>query len=243
MHFVITLAAKDLEKAEAQGLEEFFKLTSKVSAGNMICFDFEGKIKKYSSPEEILEDYFPVRLAYYQKRKDYLANQLQLEHERLTNQARFVQMIVKKELVVSGRKKADIVAELRKRDFKPFPKVAKAKVAGETEDAVDDEDAEEEPSGSTTDYDYLLGMPIYSLTHEKIEKLLEQGRAKEAELLALLELTPNQIWDTDLDKFLAEWEVCIASCNNLRKASLTSYTENMSRLGRVSRQRLVWKSG
>jgi hypothetical protein len=24
----------------------------------MICFDFEGKIKKYDSPEEILEDFY-----------------------------------------------------------------------------------------------------------------------------------------------------------------------------------------
>lgn len=68
--------------------------------------------------------------------------------------------------------------------------------------------SEEEATGATTDFDYLLGMPIYSLTHEKIEKLLEQSAAKEAELLALLELTPIQIWNTDLDNFLAQWEVC-----------------------------------
>jgi len=102
------MGAKDLEKAEEQGLIEFFKLMTKISTSNMICFDLDGKIKKYSSPEEILDDFFPVRLAHYQKRKDYLANQLQMEHERLTNQARFVQMIVKKELSVSGRKKVEI---------------------------------------------------------------------------------------------------------------------------------------
>ncbi|KAL5535074.1 TOP2 [Sanghuangporus sanghuang] len=206
VHFVVTMGAKELEKAEAQGLEEFFKLTSKISTNNMICFDFEGKIKKYNSPEEILEDFYPVRLSYYQKRKDYLANELQLEHERLSNQARFVQMIVKKELVVSGRKKADIVADLRKKNFRPFPKVSKAKAAGETEDALEDIEAEEQETGTTSDFDYLLGMPIYNLTHEKIEKLLEQARLKEAELLTLLELTPTQIWNTDLDKFLEQWE-------------------------------------
>ena len=63
------MSAKDLEKAEEQGLIEFFKLTAKMSTSNMICFDLEGKIKKYSSPEEILEDFYPVRLAHYQKRK------------------------------------------------------------------------------------------------------------------------------------------------------------------------------
>lgn len=69
MHFVVTMGAKELEKAEQQGLLEFFKLTSKIHTSNMICFDFEGKIKKYDSAQEILEDFYPMRLAYYQKRK------------------------------------------------------------------------------------------------------------------------------------------------------------------------------
>ena len=116
-------------------------------------------------------------------------------------------MITKKELVVSGRKKVDIVSELRKKNFRPFPKVKKAKAAGETEDALEDEDADEQETGSTTDYDYLLGMPIYSLTHEKIQKLLDQAKQKEDELMALLELTPIQIWTTDLDNFIVQWDV------------------------------------
>ncbi len=69
VHFVVTLGEKDMEKAEAQGLIEFFKLTSKVNTSNMMCFDFDGKIKKYNSPEEIIEEFYPVRLAWYQKRK------------------------------------------------------------------------------------------------------------------------------------------------------------------------------
>lgn len=69
MHFVVNMAAKDVEKAEGQGLIEFFKLTSKINTSNMICFDADGKIKKYNSPEEIIEEFYPMRLAYYQKRK------------------------------------------------------------------------------------------------------------------------------------------------------------------------------
>lgn len=69
VHFIVTMSEKGMEKAEEQGLLEFFKLTSKVNTSNMMCFDFEGKIKKYSSPEEIIEEFFPIRLAYYQKRK------------------------------------------------------------------------------------------------------------------------------------------------------------------------------
>ena len=81
-------------------------------------------------------------------------------------------MIISKELVVSNRKKADIVEDLRQKKFRPFPKVAKAKSAGETEDAEGgaNDDAEESASGTSTDYDYLLGMAIWSLTKEKVRR-------------------------------------------------------------------------
>lgn len=76
-------------------------------------------------------------------------------------------MIIDKELVVNNRKKADIVAELRKKGFRPFPKVAKAKVHGEVEDVVDEDDGSDF-EGNVTDFDYLLGMAIWSLTKEKV---------------------------------------------------------------------------
>ena len=78
-------------------------------------------------------------------------------------------MIVNKELSVSNRKKNDIVHELRKLGFRPFPKVSKAKAAGETEEVVPDPDEEEaEEEGTGADFDYLLGMQIWSLTREKV---------------------------------------------------------------------------
>ena len=98
-----------------------------------------------------------------------MANDLQLAHEKLLNQARFVQMIIDKELVVSKRKKADIVAELRKKKFRPFPKVAQAKAAGENEEVVEEDEEEEEvATGGLSDFDYLLGMAIWTLTTEKV---------------------------------------------------------------------------
>jgi DNA topoisomerase-2 len=76
-------------------------------------------------------------------------------------------MIIKKELVVSNKKKADLCTELRELKFRPFPKVRKAKESGENEDALEEEE-EEQPVGANSDYDYLLGMAIWSLTREKV---------------------------------------------------------------------------
>lgn len=97
---------------------------------------------------------------------------MQRELERLNNQARFVKMIVDKKLVVSNRKKADIVKELRELQFTPFPKTSKQKEEEATaviENQVDeDELAVIAGQPSNSDFDYLLGMAIWNLTKEKV---------------------------------------------------------------------------
>ena len=59
-----------------------------------------------------------------------MAQDLTLQLEKLTNQVKFVQMIIKKELNVSGRKKAEIIRDLKSKGFKAFPKVAKVEAEG-----------------------------------------------------------------------------------------------------------------
>ncbi len=39
------------------------------SAGNMMLFDADGVIKKYEGPEDILKEFYHLRMAYYLRRK------------------------------------------------------------------------------------------------------------------------------------------------------------------------------
>ena len=98
----------------------------------------------------------------------HLVSELELVHDRLSNQARFIQCIIKKELSLSNRKRADIVAELRKKDFRPFPKVAKAQVAAAVDENGQEEEDPDAEAGADSDYDYLLSMSLSSLTAEKV---------------------------------------------------------------------------
>jgi len=83
-------------------------------------------------------------------------SELQKELDKLSNQSRFIRMIIDGKLTVAKKKKLALVAELKKLNFKPFPKVADAKDAGEDEDALEDEEAEADVGAN--DYDYLLGV-------------------------------------------------------------------------------------
>lgn len=94
--------------------------------------------------------------------QQHMADELTKQYERISNQARFVQMIVAKDLVVSGKKKAALETELRSLKFKPYPKVSKAREEGEEADVLEEEE------GQAGDYDYLLGMAIWSLTTERV---------------------------------------------------------------------------
>lgn len=64
-------------------------------------------------------------------------------------------------------------------------------------------------AGSLRDYDYLLDMPISSLTAAKAKKLLAQRDEKENELQILLDQSPKSMWLKDLDAFEAEWQVTL----------------------------------
>ncbi|KAJ9091384.1 DNA topoisomerase 2 [Naganishia friedmannii] len=205
VHFVVTMSEAELKKAEDEGLEKRFRLVNQINTSNMVCFDLNGKIKKYTSPEEILEDFYEKRLEFYGIRKQHMADELTRQYERISNQARFVQMIVKKELIVSGKKKAILEAELRDLKFKPYPKSGKAREDGEEEDTLEEEE------GKAGDFDYLLGMAIWSLTNERVEKMLNELKQKEGELDHLLSMKATDIWNNDLEVFLAEWEAMLES--------------------------------
>ena len=219
VHFVITLTEANMAKAEAEGLEKKFKIATSLSTSNMVCFDDQGRIRKYANVEQILEDFYHLRLTYYQKRKEYMADQLTEEWERLNNKVRFIMEIIQGKLVVQNKKKADVLTELRKREYKPFFK--KPQKSGVTE-LGDGESEDEERGGADHGFDYLLSMALWSLTAERVEHLRQERDVKQRELDELLGTTPKQLWERDLDAFLEEWEAFVDEMEKAERASAST---------------------
>lgn len=55
-----------------------------------VLFDHMGCLKRYESVQDILKEFFELRLHYYKLRKDWLVGSLGAEAAKLSNQARFV---------------------------------------------------------------------------------------------------------------------------------------------------------
>lgn len=154
VHFIITFESeKELQAALAEGLENRFKLSKTMTTTNLVAFDPEGRITRYHTIEDIMKEFYYIRLKYYQERKEHMLFQLNEELRRLTNQARFIQMIIKRELVVSNKKRKDLIAELKAKGFETFSKKKDALEAGETEEAL-----EEDNKDIGDGYNYLLGV-------------------------------------------------------------------------------------
>ncbi|CAG8364500.1 unnamed protein product [Penicillium salamii] len=223
VHFVIQLDEKHMKTALTEGLEEKFKLSKSIATSNLVAFDPEGRITKYATVDDILKEFFAIRLKYYEKRKQFQLSDLHRELEKLSNQARFVQMIIDGKLVISKKKKPHLVVELKDKGFKPIVKVAQAAKMGEEEPVV--EEGEEESEDADTEnlssaFDYLLGMPMWSLTQERVEKLRRQIGDKETEIDVLIKLSKEDIWNHDLDEFIQEWDTQLAEEERLaRKAA------------------------
>lgn len=176
--------------AEAEGLEKKFKMTSSISLSNMVCFDKDGRIRKFNNVNEILEDFYHLRLRYYQKRKEWLTDQLNQEWTKIDNKVRFVLEIINGTLIIQNRKKTVIFEDLKKKGY--------AMMGNKKDDGDVD---------STKGYDYLLSMPLWNLTLEKVELLKKEKIEKETEINILLGKSPKDLWNEDLEKFLEQWNV------------------------------------
>ena len=213
VHFEIQMSEKSMREAEEVGLAKKFQLSRNLSTTNMHLFNSEGQITKYSSPEEILRDFYKLRLVKYEERKAYMAGEMEHQLSVLDNKVRFIREVIAGTLVVNNRKKADVVADLVKKGYTPMAKDAhKRKQDEEAEEAAEDH------VESVASFDYLLNMAIMSLTLERVQQLQADRDAKSIELETLRAKTPAMLWEEDLERFAEEYERYEAS--EALKASL-----------------------
>ncbi|KAK9154871.1 hypothetical protein Sjap_002351 [Stephania japonica] len=213
VHFEVFMSEENMLIAKQEGLMKKFRLTTSISTSNMHLFDTTGVIKKYDTPEQILEEFFHLRLQFYEKRKKVLLENLELELLKLDNKVRFILGVVRGEIIVSNRKRAELFMELHQKGFTPFPKKTKkveAAVAGATEDADESEESPEvlRKSGvQASDYDYLLLLAIGTLTLEKVQELCAEKDKLTDEVEELRGASPRSLWEKDLDALENELDV------------------------------------
>lgn len=137
---------------------------------NLTCLNEHGKLIIFNSVKEVVHYFVKFRLGFYTKRKDFIIDKITKDLIFLTNRAKFVKYIVEGNLEINNRQKIEIIADL---DFYSF-----AKIDG--------------------NYNYLLNMPIHSLTHETYYSLMQDVDVARLDLEKINKTQPIDMYKLDL---------------------------------------------
>ena len=160
-----------LEKLDDEKIIKLLKLEES-STEIFSTLDEFGKLKIFETSEEIIEYFVNFRLTYYHKRKEFQLEKLNKELKILSNRGRFIKAILDEKLKINNVSKVQIIEGIE------LLKLEK----------IDDS------------FDYLLRMPIYSLTKELFEKLKEDFTKKKEEIKILEMTEPKDMYLLDLSE-------------------------------------------
>ena len=160
-------------------LEKMMKLTTSLSTTNMHMFNHEFKLHKYITVEEMMDDFYGVRLDIYGKRKAALIKDMQKKLMKLSNRARYILETL------------DGVVDLRRKNAQQVSELMEARKFDKLEG----------------DYKYLIKMPMDSVTQENVQNILKEKEETEKELSILTATTLEKMWLSELDEFEREYGV------------------------------------
>lgn len=178
IHITIYMDPKVHQKMTVDKVIDMLKLktTKPVSISNMHAYDPNGKIKKYNSAEEIMEDFYQVRLQGYGKRKENLLTTMREQMVLLGAMIRFIEAKLSKKLKIDNISESKIVDKLSSLGL---PKLKMNK--------------------TIESYDYLLDMSQRSMTKEKIEELRKKHKHHMEDIKKLEVMSLEDLWEQDLD--------------------------------------------
>ncbi|XP_074018722.1 DNA topoisomerase 2-alpha [Numenius arquata] len=206
--FIVKMTEEKLAEANAAGLHKVFKLQTNLTCNSMVLFDHVGFLKKYDSPQDILKEFFELRLRYYSLRKEWLIGMLSAESAKLSNQARFILEKIDGKIVIENKPKKELIQVLIQRGYESDPVKAWKESQNKEEEEEEEEESEKESAAAKgPDFNYLLNMPLWYLTKEKKDELCKQRDNKEAELENLKHKSPSDLWKEDLAVFVEELDV------------------------------------
>lgn len=160
--------------------EQMFKLVSPkmLSTSNMYLFNETGNITRYERAIDIIKAYYGVRLHHYDIRKQHMLAKLQHDIDVMNNKIRFIRAIINKELDVSMHTKASLEEYLSIQEYME----------------VDNS------------FDYLIRIPIYNITKDKVQDLEADIESHNGKLDAIRSTTLQEMWRRELDDFELQYD-------------------------------------
>ena len=186
-----------------EGIEKYLKLYSIQSTTNMHLFNEKEQLRKYTDVYEIIDDYYDIRYDYYAQRKAYIIVKLNNELKTLSAKARFIQYNLDNTIDLRKKSKEEIFAILSNFQF---------------------------DLSENNDYNYLIKMPMDSVSKENVEKLMKEYEQKKCELETIKATSLEKMWLKELDELKIVYNEFLGTNNKLQEQLDKSKKMKKSRL-------------
>jgi DNA topoisomerase-2 len=107
--------------------EKYFRLQASLSVKNLVGFNQELKLVRMPNVNAILENFFSLRLAFYEKRKDYLVSKIVRDLSELKEKERFIVEVVEEKINIRNVRKLKICQILKERKYLKYSDLPKIK--------------------------------------------------------------------------------------------------------------------
>lgn len=203
--FTVTLKQNQLHRMEKSGLDKAFKLTTFLPTSNMYAFGADNKLRKFEKAEDVIDEFFDVRLKMYHHRKSVLESELKYLTMVQRNKARFIESVAKSEIdLLNGKNtKEQTVHILKGLGFSTLSELQLQRNDNSfycRQGPIENETLTIEDESFLDQFNYLLNMPLSSMTSEKITELRNDAQKKEKELENIASTTAHDLWRQDLDR-------------------------------------------
>ena len=142
------------------------------------CIDENNRIREFKDVREIVDAFIKIRLEYYTKRKKYLLEKYMDEIQIDASKYLWCKGVIDETIKIKNKKKDDIVKQLDKID----------KIV--------------QKDGS---YNYLMNMPMSSITKEKMDELTTKIKSLKETIKDTQKKTIEEMWLNDLDEIEKEF--------------------------------------
>lgn len=187
-------------KADPEEFEKRFKLTSSWKTSNMVCFDTNFQITRYTSIGDMLEAYFEPRLGAYEARRQHEIKRLKAEMVEADSKARFIKAVLTGTMELRRASDEEIVNAMKKHSLPALTNPA-------------------EPQ-AVESYEYLLRM---RMDRVKASAVAEQENAvarAQASLEELEATTASDLWLKDLSAFELSWQKLLQGRGDEKKTGV-----------------------
>ncbi len=197
--FRITLKRNQLKVLnDEEKLLRLFKLISPIHTSNMHLFDATGTIKKFHTPEDVIEEYYPVRLNLYEDRKNYELSKLSVKKKMLDNRSRFIEMVSDGNIEIQNRNRDEIAASLSSNGFLTKSAINDSNMEMEMIDGENIEENSHLDSAEWKEYDYLLNIPLWQLSAESVETLRKENIEINEKIHLVENTSAEAMWKNEL---------------------------------------------